>query len=456
MREVGLGDDDRRPRGRRARPPPGTGRSGAGAAAASVAEATTSSRSAFATARGAAARCRRRAGAWSSGAGSPRPPARRPRAPAAPPGRRPPAARPAICGTHAAPRAPRPSTHTVAVGPDTRSTTPSWPAPPRRRPGSRRSRRRLRAARPPRTARGAGLRRAPPRPPRGPPRHGRSPRAAATTTPPAWRAFSTAVTRDPPLVSTSSTTATGVPSSMNGPSIHCWRPCFLASLRTKKPVTRSPARPGRRAHRAHQGVGAEREAAHRARRRRGEGRPGELAGEGRALGIEQHLARVEVARGAAPGRQHDRLAHEGALAQQMRQAGGGVGRGGHPGSLVGERAVADRRRTPSRGAGNDRRHSRGDPQPERGQVHAGPPGGRGAQPDLPRGLGSGRVAARRADLRPRRRHQRVHGLQLRERHEGGRRRLERARCRWSSTSSRPTSERRHEPHRSPLLVRDRR
>ena len=92
--------------------------------------------------------------------------------------------------------------------------------------------------------------------------------AADTTTPPAWRAFSMAWTSDPPLVSTSLTTATGVPSSMNGPSIHCCRPCFLASLRTKKPVTRSVLGPRGGAHGADQGVGAEGQAAHRRRRGR--------------------------------------------------------------------------------------------------------------------------------------------------------------------------------------------
>ena len=71
------------------------------------------------------------------------------------------------------------------------------------------------------------------------------------------------------------------------------------------------------------------------------------------------------------------------------------------------------------------------------------------------GLRSRRVTARGAHLRARRRDERVHDRELRQRHQGGRRRLERARAPGSSTSSRPTSPRPDEPDRRLLLVRDR-
>ena len=255
---------------------------------------------------------------------------------------------PAIWGTMRASRS-SPSTHTAAVGPDTRSTTPSCPSPAASAeltsepapPG---------AARRPRTASGAGPRRARPRPPRvplAPVDHDQRGDHDAAGLPRLLHRRDQGATAGEDVVD----------HRHRGPLLD-ERPldplleAVLLRLLAHEEAGHALA-PGPRggAHRAHQGVGAEREAAHRARRRGGEGRPAELAREGRALGIEQHLAGVEVPRGASARRQDDRLSHEGALAQQVRQAGGGVGRGGHPGSLAGERAVADRRRTPSRGAG---------------------------------------------------------------------------------------------------------
>src|SRR5262249_55069585 len=137
--------------------------------------------------------------------------------------------------------------------------------------------------------------------------------SAPRTTPPALRARSTAATRLAPVVRTSSTTQTGVPSSMNGPSIHCCRPCRLASLRTKKPVQRSPA-----AHAAAE-IAHTSQAAARGGRQDAQRLIPQPPGQLGALRVEQPLARVEVVRGTAPGGQDDGLPEQRVVAHERRE-----------------------------------------------------------------------------------------------------------------------------------------
>src|SRR5882757_6410 len=63
--------------------------------------------------------------------------------------------------------------------------------------------------------------------------------ATATTSPPASRTASTAVSGEPPVVEVSSTTSTRRPLT-SGPSIRRWRPCVLLALRTTNASSRRP------------------------------------------------------------------------------------------------------------------------------------------------------------------------------------------------------------------------